>query len=80
MANKDTSERRQSEIADRVDRGNFDAAVRPTSNEESLGEGLGTSFRLVAEVARAQFGPLFQWDEFVQALCASGCGVRADRA
>ena len=76
-----SAERRQSEIADRVDRGDFDAALRPASNEEALREGPGQFFKLVAEVARAQFDPAVQWDEFVQALWEqvdAGFGLTVD--
>jgi hypothetical protein len=58
-------------FADRVDRGDFDAALRPTSNEGALREGPARHFALVAEVARAEFDPAERWDEFVQ-----GCGSR----
>jgi hypothetical protein len=75
------AEQRRSEIADRVDRGDFDAALRPTSNEEALREGPGQFFKLATEVARAQFDPAGQWDEFVEALWEqvdAGFGLTAD--
>ena len=62
------SERMRSQIANRAAQGEFDAALRPASNEEALQEGPAQFFRLVAEVARGQFDPAEQWDEFVQAL------------
>ena len=81
MVNKESPERRQSEIADRVGRGDFDAALRPTSSEEALREGPGQFFKLVAEVARAQFDPSEHWDDFVQALWEqvdAGFGLTVD--
>lgn len=72
---------RRAALADRVDDGRFDAALRPTSNEEALREGPGQFFKLVAEVARAQFDPADEWDEFVQALWEqvdAGFGLTVD--
>jgi len=80
----DTNERselRRSEIGDGVERGEFDAALRPTSSEEALRDGPEQFFKLVAEVARAQFDPAEHWDDFVQALWEqvdAGFGLTAD--
>ena len=68
MSDDDRATQRREDLADRVDRGEFDAALRPSSNDEALHEGPGQFFKLVAEVARAQFEPAEHWDEFVQAL------------
>ena len=68
MNDDERSEMRRSRLADRVDGGEFDAALRPASNEEALREGPGQFFKLGAEVARGQFDPAEHWDEFVQAL------------
>lgn len=75
------SKRRRSEIGDRVDRGDFDAALRPASNEEALRDGPVQFFKLGAEVARAQFDPAEQWPKFVQALWEqvdAGFGLTVD--
>ena len=72
---------RQAQLADRVEHGEFDAALRPTGNEEALREGPGQFFKLVAEVVRAQFDPAEHWDQFVQALWEqmdAGFGLTVD--
>ena len=72
---------RQSHLADRVEQGEFDAALRPTGNDQALREGPGQFFKLGAEVARAQFDPSEHWDEFVQALWEqvdAGFGLTVD--
>ena len=68
MTDGNMGSRWRSELAGRVDRGDFDAALRPASKEEALREGPGQFFKLVAEVARAQYDPAEDWDHFVQAL------------
>ena len=81
MATHERSAQVRSETADRIDRGEFDAALRPTSNEEALREGPAQFFKLVAEVARAQFDPAEQWEGFVHALWEqvdAGFGLTVD--
>lgn len=59
----------------------FDAAFWPGSTGEALRHGPGQFFVLAAEVARGQFDPVVQWDEFVQALWEqldAGFGVSPD--
>lgn len=68
MTDDSQSERRRDTIAERVDGGEFDAALRPANAEEALREGPERFFALAAEVARAQFDPSDHWDEFVSAL------------
>lgn len=73
--------RERDDLAHRVDSGEFDAALRPTSYDQALSEGPGQFFRLAAEVARGQFDPTEQWDQFVQALWEqvnAGFGLTAD--
>ncbi len=73
--------KRHAQLAGRVDDGEFDAALRPGSNEEALKDGPQQYFALVAEVARAQFDPAEHWEEFVQALWEqvdAGYGLTAD--
>lgn len=81
MTDEEKTARRRGEIAERVERGEFDAALRPTGNEEALHEGPGQFFKLVAEVARGQFDPADRWEEFVQALWEqvdAGFGLSVD--
>ena len=68
-------------LADRVERGEFDAALRPESTQQALSEGPERYFGFIAEVARAQFDPVEQWDDFVAALWEqvdAGFGLTAD--
>ena len=81
MSDGQRAMQQREDLADGVDRGDFDAALRPSSNEEALREGPGQFFKLVAEVARAQFDPAEHWDEFVQTLWAqvdAGFGLSVD--
>lgn len=81
MTDHDTPRTRLTELAARVDEGEFDSALRPPSNEMALREGPGQFFKLVAEVARAQFDPADDWDGFVQALWEqvdAGFGLTVD--
>ena len=72
-----------SEMATRVERGDFDPALRPASHEEALREGPERFFALAAEVARSQFDPAEHWDDFVHALweqADAGFGLSATDA
>lgn len=59
---------RWASLAAQAGSGLFEPALRPVSTEEALRDGPRHFFALAAEVARAQFDPAAQWDEFVQAL------------
>lgn len=56
------------ELSRRVDIGEFDAALRPTNEDESLHQGPERFFALAAEIARSQFDPTAHWEEFVHAF------------
>ena len=81
MSYEERATQRREELADRVDAGEFDAALRPDSGEEALREGPEQFFKLVAEVARAQCDPREDWAGFVQALWEqvdAGFGLSVD--
>lgn len=57
------------------------AVLGPASTEDILRDGPGQFFVLAAEVARGQFDPVVQWDEFVHALWEqvdAGFGISPD--
>lgn len=55
-------------LSRRVDRGDFDAALRPENAEDALRDGPERFFALAAEIGRSQFDPAEQWEEFVRAV------------
>lgn len=64
-----------------VRNGELDAALRPSSVEDAVRNGARQFFALAAEVARGQFDPSIEWEEFVQALWEqvdAGFGVTVD--
>lgn len=62
-------------------RGAFAAAFQPGKPEDAFRDGPRQFFALAAEVARAQFDPVLQWDDFLEALweqAAAGFGLSPD--
>lgn len=55
-------------VQEQLREGAFDAVFQPCDAQEALRDGPRQFFALAAEVARGQFDPAAQWDEFVQAL------------
>lgn len=81
MTDDDKATRQHSELTERVERGDFDAALRATTPEEALLLGPERYFVLVAEIARTQFDPAERWDDFVRALWEqvdAGFGLTTD--
>ena len=68
MAHDNHDEDRVRVLAERVDRGDFDMALRPEKAEDALRDGPERFFALAAEIARTQFDPADEWNEFVRAL------------
>ena len=55
-------------LEQRIDEGEFDAALRPDTTGQALRDGPRQFFALAAEAARTEFDPADRWDDFEQAL------------